>query len=207
MNNIFSENQDINKNAYLNWRTSQNHILNMIVLGDGFMSSALLTTEEILKSNFGSRADGLIYPILFNVNHGIEVYLKAISWSLNILNKTVDKFRQNHNLKELLEDVKSLFYSYEKDIKNLKQFDNMIEPLDKYINELYSKIENEQTNGRVQYSIDFSRYSLTSRGEPQFYINELGNVIIDMENFFKVFTNIHKSLDRFSEWLFEHTID
>jgi hypothetical protein len=196
MKDIFSYNDDIEKNAYLNWRTNRHeHIHNMIVLADGFMSSALSLTKQVLMDNKDKKADSLIYPILFNTNHGIEVYLKAISWSLNILTKTGKEFRTNHDLKELLQDVKSLVYSFESDKEKLTVFDNWIEPLENYIKELYSKIENVKPNGKKIYSIDFSRYSLTIQGEPQFYINEFDNVVVDMENFVEVFDKIHKSLD------------
>lgn len=196
MKDIFSYNGDIEKNAYLNWRTHKHeHIHNMIVLAGGFMSSSLLLAKQVLTDNRDKKADSLIYPILFNINHGVELYLKAISWSLNILTNTGKEFRTNHNLTELLQDIKSLVYSFESDNEKLKVFDARIKPLDDYIKELYSKIENVQPNGRKLYSIDFSRYSLTVKGEPQFYINELDNVVIDMENFVKVFEQIHKSLD------------
>ncbi|MCM3692195.1 hypothetical protein [Neobacillus niacini] len=177
----------------------------MIVLADGFMSSALLLTKQVLMDNSDKKADSLIYPILFNTNHGIEVYLKAISWSLNILTNTGKEFRTNHNLNDLLQDVKSLVYSFECDKEKIKVFEARIEPLDNYIKELYSKIENVKPNGKKFYSIDFSRYSLTIQGEPQFYINEFDNVVVDMENFVKVFNQIHKSLDGFaSHFLYDY---
>lgn len=196
MKEIFSNNIDIEKNAYLNWRTHRHeHIHNMIVLANGFMSSSLLLTEQVLIDNRDKKADSLIYPILFNVNHGIELYLKAISWSLNNLNNTDKKFRTNHNLNELLQDVISLVRLFESDKDKLKEFDRRIRPLENFIKEIYSKIENIKSDGKKIYNIDFSRYSLTLQGEPQFYINELENVIVDMENFYEVFSQIHKSLD------------
>lgn len=196
MKEIFSNNIDIEKNAYLNWRTHRHeHIHNMIVLANGFMSSSLLLTEQVLIDNRDKKADSLIYPILFNVNHGIELYLKAISWSLNNLNNTDKKFRTNHNLNELLQDVISLVRLFESDKDKLKEFDRRIRPLENFIKEIYSKIENIKSDVKKIYNIDFSRYSLTLQGEPQFYINELENVIVDMENFYEVFSQIHKSLD------------
>jgi len=209
MKDIFSYNADIEKNAYLNWRTHKHdHIYNMIVLADGFMSSALLLSEQVLMDNKDKKADSLIYPILFNTNHGIELYLKAISWSLNILTNTGKEFRPNHHLNDLLNDVKSLVYSFESDKEKLKVFDTWTEPLENYIKELYSKIENVKQNGKKFYSIDFPRYSLTIQGEAQFYINELDNVVVDMENFVEVFAKIHKSLDNISKhYLYDYEED
>ncbi|MGE1164457.1 hypothetical protein ACQJ0Y_14410 [Peribacillus simplex] len=109
MNNVFSYNADIEKNAYLNWRTSKHdHIHNMIVLADGFMSAATLLAKQVLLDNVDKKADSLIFPILFNANHGIEVYLKAISWSLNILNNTGKRFDPHHKLYLLLIHLKTI---------------------------------------------------------------------------------------------------
>lgn len=199
MKDIFSYNADINKNAYLNWRTNRHeHIQNMIVIAEGFMSSAILLANQILVDNSGKRADSLIFPILFNANHGIEVYLKAISWSLNNLNNTGNQFKTHHNLRELLADVKSLVSDFESDTEKLKTFNSMIEPLEKYLTELSTKIEGtilKKGKEKPVYRIDFSRYTLDVSGEePQFYINELDNVVIDIENFVIVFEKIHESL-------------
>ncbi|MFD4931854.1 hypothetical protein ACFWMS_23705 [Peribacillus butanolivorans] len=196
MNNVFSYNADIEKNAYLNWRTSKHdHIHNMIVLADGFMSAATLLAKQVLLDNVDKKADLLIFPILFNANHGIEVYLKAISWSLNILNNTGKRFDPHHKLNKLLEKNISLVNTFENDSEKLKTFNSMIDPLEKYLNELSSKIESVTDKGKEVYKIDFSRYTLDVKNEPQFYINEFRNVVVDIENFIVVFESIHTSLN------------
>lgn len=201
MKDIFSSNVDIDKNAYLNWRTNRHdHIHNMKVVAEGFMSSAILLAKQVLIDNKDKKADSIIYPILFNANHGIEVYLKAISWSLNILNNTGKKFDAHHELPELLANVKSLVKLFESDKEKLKTFNTMMEPLENYLKELSSKIKviKVTDNGKTKtdYRIDFSRYTLdNSKTEPQFYINELDNVVVDMENFVEVFEKIYKTLD------------
>lgn len=206
MKHIFSYNADIEKNAYLNWRTHKHeHVRNMIVIADGFMSSSILLTEQTIKDNVDKKADKLIFPILFNINHGIEVYLKAISWSLNTLNNknTKDYFRKSHQLNSLLNDVKSLVNEFEYDTDKLQTFENMILPLENYINELYS-LETIKNNGKKQSDITFPRYPLTFDDSPQFYINEYNNVVVDLENFLIVFNEIHKSLDRIaSHYLYD----
>ncbi|MGE1164458.1 hypothetical protein ACQJ0Y_14415 [Peribacillus simplex] len=71
----------------------------------------------------------------------------------------------------------------------------MIDPLEKYLNELSSKIESVTDKGKEVYKIDFSRYTLDVKNEPQFYINEFRNVVVDIENFIVVFEAIHTSLN------------
>lgn len=201
MENIFSYNDDIAKNAYLNWRTDQfDHINNMLVVAKGFSDSALLLVEEILIDNTNKRADNMIFPILFNTNHSIEVYLKAICWSQNQLLGNNETFKGNHDLKELIEKViileKNLGGTGEKE-----KFDEMLYPLKEYIDELYAKIERTRVKkGKDQkvYDITFSRYSLNNDMEPQFYINTFDNIVVDLENYRKVFKEIFSNLSSLS---------
>jgi len=199
MKDIFSYNIDIEKNAYMNWRTHKHqHIRNMIALAEGFSSSSITLVKQALADNHDKKADILIYPILFNANHAIEVYLKAISWSLNVLTKTNEQFKLGHSLLDLLNDVKKLVTVFENDSEKISYFNTMINPLEKYLDELYSKIETLQSGGKKRYNIDFSRYTLDFKGEPQFYINEFDNVVIDLENFCERFEEIFKQLDSFA---------
>lgn len=51
MKNVFGYNADINKTAYMNWRTSQHEpIQSMNVIADGYFQSALLSAELCLVS-------------------------------------------------------------------------------------------------------------------------------------------------------------
>lgn len=202
MNDIFSYNKDINKNAYMNWRTQHyDHIHNMIVIAEGFRDSALLLVKEILEDNRDKKADNLIFPILFNANHSIEVYLKAISWTQNQLLGKDDTFDGNHNLQGLLNKVVDL----ENELNNSNNkagFHDMLSNLQAYINELYGKIErtviDKKGNNKTLHDITFCRYTLNNDLEPQFYINAFDNVVVDLENFLTVFEDIFDNLDSLS---------
>ena len=201
MKEIFSYNKDIEKNAYLNWRTQyHDHIHNMIVVAEGFSDSALLLVEETIKDNRNKRADSLIFPILFNANHSIEVYLKAICWIQNKLLGKDETFKGNHDLQGLFKKVIDL----ENELNALNdkaEFQKMLSNLKAYINELYGKIERTITkkgDAKKIYDITFSRYSLTNDLEPQFYINTFDNVVVDLENFLKVFKEIFDNLQSLS---------
>ncbi|HDR4590240.1 TPA: hypothetical protein QCR33_001020 [Bacillus cereus] len=201
MRDIFSYNTDINKNAYMNWRTTRyDHIHNMIVVAEGFKDSALLLVKNILKDNTDKKADNLIFPILFNANHSIEVYLKAICWTQNLLLNKNATFEGNHNLKGLFTKVVDL----ENELKsgNKEVFYEMLNNLKDYIDELYDKIErtvkDKKGNNKTIHDITFCRYSLNNDLEPQFYINTLDNVVVDLENFLIVFEAIFKNLDSLS---------
>lgn len=198
MKDIFSYNTDINKNAYMNWRTNRfEHIHNMHVIAEGFLNSAISLAGTCLKDNHDKKADLLIFPILFNLNHGIEVYLKAMCWNLNQLLNKSKSFESSHNLKNLMKETKKL----------IAEFDHQTEALqwsiqlEKYIDELYTKIETVKDNGKKVYDITFARYSLTRDLEPQFYITEFNNIVIDLENFVLFFSNVFKDLDNMASYL------
>lgn len=202
MKEIFSYNRDTEKTAYMNWRTQRfDNIHNMIVVAEGFSASAVLLVKEVLQDNRDKKADNLIFPILFNANHSIEVYLKAICWTQNQLLGRSDTFDGNHNLKGLFTNIVNL----EKELKSsndVKVFHEMLSSLKDYIEELYQKIErtvkDKKGNDKIIHDITFSRYSLNNDLEPQFYINTFDNVVVDMENFLRVFEGIFSSLDSLS---------
>jgi hypothetical protein len=84
MQPIFSRNEDYTKIAFLNWRIDKwSDILNMLNIADGFMRSAIELSKFALNNNEDKAADILIFPILNNANHGIELYLKSLTWMLN----------------------------------------------------------------------------------------------------------------------------
>lgn len=201
MKEIFSGNGDVEKTAYMNWRTQRfDHIHNMIVIAEGFSDSALLLVKETLKDNRDKKADNLIFPILFNANHSIEVYLKAICWTQNQLLEKVDQFPPNHNLEILFNNVVQLENELNSGSKAV--FHEMLSQLQAYIHELYGKIERtviKKGKEKTIHDITFCRYPLNNDNlVPQFYINTFDNVVVDLENFLSVFKSIFDNLDSLS---------
>lgn len=194
MKEIFSYNADINKTAYMNWRTnSHNHIYNMIVIADGFMESAILLAKTALDDNSDKKADGIVYPMLFNANHAIELYLKALTWTLNILLKSVNKIEGQHNIQQIFQVVEKRVLEFETDKDRRKEFKKMIEGIRFYIDELFDKIS-DQTGNKRKDNMDFSRYPFDQQYIPHFYINEFDNVVVDLENFVERFKDIGENL-------------
>ena len=75
MKDIFSYNADVNKTAYMNWRTSHHdHIYNMIVIADGFMNSAILLAEAALVDNWDKKEDSFIYQIIQTVIKRVQEF-------------------------------------------------------------------------------------------------------------------------------------
>ncbi|MEX3913727.1 hypothetical protein AB4672_18265 [Bacillus paralicheniformis] len=155
-----------------------------------------MLAEDVLNENFNKKADIIIFPILFNTNHGIELYLKAITWSLNILMKSEYKIEGNHDIKQILSTVKSKVCKFEKEKKKKQQFLRLIENLNAYVNELNEKIE--IANSKKSDKMDFSRYPLTKEYIPHFYIDTFENVEVDLENFISRMKEIKKNLNLLS---------
>ncbi|WP_456363410.1 hypothetical protein [Priestia aryabhattai] len=215
MGKIFSNSEDNlcnEKAAFMNFRLysedeSSFHIHNMATLAEGFMLSSLYLTKQMIEDQTDMQEDILIFPVLFNANHAIEVYLKAISWALNLLNDTEDKFRQTHLLKELLDNVKCSFIDYETDENNVEKFTEGIKPLEEFINEIYEKTKGVTVKGKEKYNIDFPRYTLNIDYKPQFYVKELDNVAVKLVNLYATLGNIHRTLKGLKEYCLTALVD
>lgn len=197
MKDIFSYNADINKTAYVNWRIERNDsINNLIVIANGYMESAITLAKSLIQDNSYKRADILIFPILFNANHAIELYLKSIEWSLNKLLDNGQKIEKIHNIKQIFSTVKKRVYQFEKDKEDRNTFNEMTEGVESYIEELDSIINKENNKNN---NMDFSRYPFDNNYRNHFYVDEFRNVVVDIENFTTRFKEIGKNLDCISK--------
>lgn len=190
MKKIFSSNEDYMKTAHLNWRISNHEdIENMLVLAEGFMTSALELSNNCLKNNSDKKADILIFPILHNANHGIELYLKALIWTLNELLNSHRGREGGHNIQQLFQTAQAKIKLF-KDNDWLRDFNEKNNHLADYIDELFSMISGYGTGDNM----DFSRYPITDKYDNHFYVDRLDNVEVDLENFIERFECIKEAL-------------
>jgi hypothetical protein len=198
MQPIFSRNPDYNKIAFLNWRIENgDDIQNLLNLAEGYLDSAIELAKLCLVDNEDKKADILIFPILTNANHGIELYLKAMIWTLNKLLNIDKKIEGSHNIKQIFQNLKSKIRIYNGNI-SLKEFNKSTMELEDYIKELFDKIEATVIDDKM----DFSRYPIKNNYDKHFYVEALGNVEIDLENFVKRFEIIKEKLETMSDFLF-----
>ena len=156
--------------AFLNWNFDnslggKNNVSQLIqdnfVMGNAYMGNAVLSLYSILCSeNYCSTADVLIFPIMFDLWHGVELWLKssvdAIYYILGIDNEV----KKNHKIYEYLEVL-------EKELKKL----GMEQTIDIALPELIKLIKELQ---RVNANFDFARYSFRGKRKYQFYNAPLG---------------------------------
>lgn len=198
---IFSYNSDIHKNAYLNWRMEKYSPWdNFCNIADSYRDSAIELLNHCLSDEFFHEADGLIFPILFNANHAIELYLKSIMWEIHLLeNDRTSDFVGGHDIRQLFQTTMSLVkevsdkYGLVDDKKNIK---SELANTEAYINELYL-ILYPDTNGAPEKkeNLDFSRYPVDRDKHPYFYSKDPSkNVTIDLENCLERFKEIGETL-------------
>lgn len=190
MDSIFQYNQNVEKTAYLNWRSNKytNQRRQLVVMGDNFFSSAYNLLQQCINDNGDKKADSWIFPIMFNIVHGIEIYLKAINVILNIvLNEQNQVIQGGHDIKQLCQTSKSLILKYKNRNKNetTDQMWTAIKVIENFIENIYEKI-NDMT---------FARYPMDKNKNGHFYIQTLDNSVIDMELLEKQMVIVYKMLE------------
>lgn len=189
MDSIFQYNQNVEKTAYLNWRSNKytNQRRQLVVMGDNFFSSAYNLLQQCINDNGDKKADSWIFPIMFNIVHGIEIYLKAINVILNIvLNEQNQVIQGGHDIKQLCQTSKSLILKYKNRNKNetTDQMWTAIKVIENFIENIY-----EKTN-----DMTFARYPMDKNKNGHFYIQALDNSVIDMELLEKQMVIVYKML-------------
>lgn len=193
MNSVFSYNIDITRNAYLNWRTDRHdQAHNLYVLASAYGDGAITLINTILEDNRDKKADALIMPIMYCIDQSIEVYLKAIIRTIESLTESSTSVYKTHDIKELLSIMIAQIKKKETKTKGLQKH---VLPLTKFIDELYSKIQTTDEDGKESLGIDFARYPIKADGTPHFYVTADENVVIDVENLCSRFIEIRDCLD------------
>ena len=139
MVDVFSDNIDIKKNAYANWRIDPNDVAaNFQVLAKGFSDAAQMLTDNALENNTDKKADSLILPIMFALDQSIELFLKAIIMKLDYIEKKTPTIDKTHDIRQLLGTMKSRIRNYEATIKGL---DEHLSYVTSYVDSLYARIQ------------------------------------------------------------------
>ena len=177
---IFSYNIDIDKNAYLNWRTDRNdNAHNLYVLASDYADGAITLINCVLVDNRDKKADALIMPIMYSIDQSIELFLKAIIREIEELEGTTISNYKTHDIYELLKTM--VAHIKKKEVKT-KGLEKHLEPVTSFISELYKQIKLTDEKGHTSLNIDFARYPISPDGSPHFYVESIENVVIDVEN-------------------------
>ena len=69
------------------------------------------------ENNIDKIADIIVFPMFFSANHAIELYLKSINWSLNMLLDKNETYCGGHDIRQIWNNVKKRMTEYEKNKK------------------------------------------------------------------------------------------
>lgn len=134
MQPIFSRNDDVNKIAFMSWRMGEestpSHMINM---ADGYLGASIILAKQCLICNSDKKADIIIFLILMNANHGIELYLKAMNWTLDEKQKIVTRIEGKHNIDQIYRMLKSKIKKVF-GVKSLRSFEDAMKELECYMN-------------------------------------------------------------------------
>jgi hypothetical protein len=194
--NYFDTFGEIESCACLNWRFDLHRDVEsqFFDMGRGYFETALELIGKCLAENRDKKANIWIFPIMFHVVHGIEIYLKGLN-SLykihTILNGTGDiqksKIEGKHDIRQLCQvAIKQLRHT-----KNHELIDEMLF-VQKFIDILYANTDD----------MTFARYPINSKKDAHFYVKSSENVAINLnvlrqwvKRLFSILDNITSYID------------
>ena len=187
---IFEQHPDINTNAYLNWRMDfcGTRRRRLVIVGQAYFDTAYYLLQQCLDDNLDKKADVWIFPILFHVVHGIEVYLKAINVSYNVaLHRDNTEIEGSHDIKQLWSVARKLVLAFKTEYPSgtADQLWNAVKVVGKFIDNIYDKTDD----------MTFARYPMDRDNNGQFYIEKMGNTVVNMEELHKQLPVVFHMLD------------
>lgn len=219
---IFYGDKDTNYNnpdkyAFLNWRFDDSmgtnnkdnpfqSVNDNFEMGKAYMANAVLSVYSIVKTqNYCNVADQLIFPIMFDIWHGVELWLKSSITAIHLFSSKNKKLKYNHDIYNYMDTLKNELYNLDmnKTIKiALTEVNTMVEEFK-----------------RVNARFDFARYSFDNRNQYQFYNAPYGdkeqwqnnqqiedksivpNTCVDLEALYKLTVGIATNFRNFVEFL------
>ena len=190
LDSIFQYNESIDRTAYLNWRTrfALSERKQFVVIGEAYFSTAYNLVQQCAEDNSDKKSDSWIFPIMFNIIHGIEVYLKAINVALcTVLGKERKITEGGHDIRELCATAKNLIIEYKPKNKNgtTEQMFTAIKLIEKFIANIYEKTDD----------MTFARYPMAKDKNDHFYIQNLENEVIDIDLLKEQMVFVYKMLE------------
>lgn len=173
---IFEPHSNINTNAYLNWRMDfcGTRRRRFVIVGQAYFDTAYYMLQQCLDDNLDKKADAWIFPVLFHVVHGIEVYLKAINVSYNVaLRKDKTQIEGAHDIKQLWNTARKLVLEFKTANPGYTadQLWGAIKVVGNFIENIYEKTDD----------MTFARYPMGKDKNGHFYIEKIGNTVVNME--------------------------
>ena len=178
----FETSYTLDTTAFLNWRFDPSSRVesHFFRLAEGYFEVTIHLIRECIETTCTHKSDIWVFPILFNIIHGIELYLKGFN-SLYPIYKKLENFEGieeskiegKHNIKQLHDVAMSLINNNDKNDKQIKQ---SLIYIRKFIDIIY-KYTDDMSFGR--YPIGKSKENKDS----QFYVSR-ENITLDLTNLY-----------------------
>ena len=198
MPTFFVRNQDIDKTSYMNWRISPSEDLRTQFweLAEGYLESAVCLIDICLQDNVGKRADIFIFPILFDIIHGIELYLKAIIDYLNIVVNHSSKMKKGHNISSLCAEAMELLIKLQASDCSQEIKDSILcmTVVKNFISIILEKTDD----------MTFARYPISAKDKEMFYAATAENVVVDLELLRENVVYLIKCFDMVTDFLLRY---
>ena len=195
METFFTYNKDIDKTAYMNWRLNFDHSFasQFATLADGFFESSIKMIDVCLEDNSDKKADSWIFPILFNILHGIELYLKSINSDMNVVLDQGEKIEGGHRIKQLCEVAQKRLMEIKQkvEIDGVQEMITALKVVKNFVEIIYEKTDD----------MAFARYTVSKDKQPMFYVATRENVVIDLEKLREQLTYVGCMLSFISDCL------
>lgn len=172
--NYFDSFAEIESCAYLNWRFDSHRDIEsqFFDMGKGYFETALALIEKCLSDNRDKKADIWIFPIMFSIVHGIEIYLKGFNSLYRIHTKLYDtgdiqesKIEGKHDIHQLCQVATKQL----RDTKNTELIDEMLF-VQEFIDILYANTDD----------MTFARYPINSKKDAHFFVKSSRNVVVNL---------------------------
>lgn len=188
--------------AYLNWRTESYELTNqLLAISQGYIQGAKILTRSCLSDNVSHQADALIFPIMLDIVHTLELLFKSLNvFSCDLIyflengNRSPTRVRNSHYINQLQLECLSDLKKLKNKLNDLKYPSDEVQDVIKLINSLKPLINDIflQTNDMASF-----RYPVENRtGDNQFYNDgSFENNEVDLEILYSTIVYIEYIVD------------
>lgn len=183
---FYLENQhDQSHYAYMSWRMREGkEAVKYQEQGEGYFVSAIILLEQCLAENRDRKGDAVIFPVLFNAEQGVELYIKAFFKLLGEHGILYQGRLRTHDIKTLFANWMTLLSQSDAAVRQIAEKD--IETIRSFITHLFEKTED----------VTFARFPYDTHDVKHFYVDANSNIIVDMNILIKWIKACFYILDR-----------
>lgn len=190
LNSIYNRNNILKRNAFLNDRMiipSENSS-KFKIMSKRYFDTAYTMLQLCLIDNFEKQSDLWIFPILYNIVHGIELCLKCIDVDLYaITNSAPKKTETNHDFDTLTESINQSLASLTNIIDENKR---------KKLQQAFNIVCSFRSDIFIHtQDINFLRYPTNSKHSPFFYAKRHKDVVVNIETLYINLLIVYNLLD------------